>query len=111
MFDPLSLLAGATLVDAGWLTGRHARLKAAPKPILPICLCEHAYGFHDPKTGACKEGTVVKLYSSARGQYQETLRCDCRRYTGPQPVEQYWVAPTADLHIATAPRLPDDDRG
>lgn len=105
MIDPVSALVVLGSLGAGWLLGRHARLKSAPpEPPQPICLCEHAYGFHDPQTGACQEGTVVNFFSDKRGRYQETLRCDCRRYTGPQPVEQYWVPPAADMRIVTAPR-------
>ncbi len=103
MIDPLSVLVAAALFAVGWLTGRHARLKAVPAPVLPICTCGDAYGYHDPETGACNQATVVDFYSAAKGRHQKELPCGCLRYTGPQPVEQYWVAPAADMSIVTAP--------
>jgi len=103
--DALPMLVGATLVGAGWLLGRHARLKSVrgPEPVQPFCLCDHSYGHHDPKTGACNESTVCDFRSAEKGRYQRELACGCVRYTGPQPVESYWVPPAADMSIVTAP--------
>lgn len=112
MIDPVSVAIALALLGAGWLAGRHARLKATPKPPVPVqpyCLCDHHYGAHDPDTGACNESEVHSFFSDKRGKYQEALDCACLRYTGPQPVEQYWVPPAADMSIITAPRAVEGD--
>lgn len=98
MIDPISLLVAAALLGAGWLLGRHARLKSAPKQPKPMCMCDHHYGTHDAETGACQEAWTEKV------NYHDTwVNCSCVRYTGPQPIEQYWVPPSADMSIVTAP--------
>lgn len=97
MIDPASVAITLALLGAGWLLGRHARLRTTLKSVQPICLCKHAYGFHAPQTGACQK----------RDGWGG--RCDCRRYTGPQPVEQYRVPPAADMSIITAPRAVEGD--
>lgn len=102
MIDPFSAAIVLAVFAGGWLTGRHARLKARPKepkPLQPICLCEHQYGSHDPQTGECNGSHREWINSKER-----MLGCACLRYTGPQPVEQYWVPPAADMRIVTAPR-------
>ena len=105
MIDPVSILIAAALIAAGWLLGRHARVKSAPKAIQPICLCGHHYGTHDPKTGGCGVEVKERFQPTGGGYYKDVWRaCACVRYTGPQPVEQYWVAPAADMSIVTAPR-------
>jgi hypothetical protein len=104
MIDPVSALVVLGSLGAGWLLGRHARLKSAPpKPPQPICLCGHAYGIHDPETGACNEAHI-KRENRGGFIYTDEIACPCLRYTGPQPVEQYWVPPAADMRIVTAPR-------
>lgn len=106
MIDPVSAVVVLGSLGAGWLLGRHARLKRTPTSTQPqpICLCEHHYGTHDPKTGACEASFVTDRHDSRRGLWQERVSCACVRYTGPQPIEQYWVPPAADMHIVTAPR-------
>jgi hypothetical protein len=99
MIDPLSATIVVTTFAAGWVVGRISRRKVPPGPVLPICLCGHHYGAHDPKTGAC--GTRVRTKVTT---YHDLIPCACARYTGPQPVEQYWVPPAADMNIVTAPR-------
>jgi hypothetical protein len=101
VIDLASVLLAAALFAGGWLLGRHARLKSTPKPEQPICLCEHHYGAHDPETGQCQ----VDFWRKPGAGYEPQLAdCPCVRYTGPQPVEQYWVPPAADMSIVTAPR-------
>lgn len=102
MIDPAGALIAAALFAAGWLTGRLLRLRATPKQPHPWCLCEHHYGTHDPETGACRGGEYDRLNYA-----DEWVGCRCVRYTGPQPVEQYWVPPAADMSIVTAPREVD----
>ncbi len=104
MIDPMSVALALGLLGAGWLLGRHTRLKSAPKQPKPICLCGHHYGTHDPETGACNEQWQESPWSSTRGTYQVSVECTCLRYVGPVPVEQYWVPPAADMSIVTAPR-------
>jgi hypothetical protein len=100
--DPLSVAITLGVLGVGWLIGRHGRLKSAPKQPKPICLCGHQYGAHDPNTGDC--GTAELERVNYRDVWSD---CACVRYTGPQPVEQYWVPPAADMSIVTAPREVD----
>lgn len=102
MIDPVSVIFTLATLATGWILGRHARLRAHPKPLQPICLCGDHYGAHDPETGECQEQDTEFLNGA-----QEWVRCSCVRYTGPQPVEQYWVPPSADMSIVTAPRVGD----
>lgn len=104
MIDPISAAIVAAVFAGGWLTGRHARLTRTPKPIQPICLCKDPYGTHDPKTGECGAWHLV---TKNHYGHEELVQCACLRYTGPQPVEQYWVPPSADMDIVTAPRPVD----
>jgi hypothetical protein len=97
--DPISVVVTAAVFTAGWLLGRHARLKARPKQPKPWCLCEHHYGAHDPETGQCQEKSMERV-----NHVDTWVACPCVRYVGPQPVEQYWVPPAADMNIVTAPR-------
>lgn len=97
--DPISMVIAAGLLATGWLLGRYARLRRSPKPLQPVCLCGHHYGSHDPERGECMT-EFVRTFN-----YQQVWRpCSCVRYTGPQPVEQYWVPPSADMSIVTVPR-------
>jgi hypothetical protein len=104
------MAVGLALFALGWLTGRIARRRAvrpAGQPD-PVCLCGHHYGTHDPGTGACVAVEVVTMHSSRKGTYQADHPCPCLRYTGPQPIEQFWVPPVADAALVTAPRpLPE----
>lgn len=102
MIDPISAATAVALVGAGWLIGRHARLRRVPPK--PVCMCGHHYGTHDPEDGFCC-AEVRRTVNTI----QSVARCVCVRYTGPQPVEQFWVPPSADMTIVTAPR-PADDR-
>lgn len=99
MIDPFSVAITLGVFGVGWLVGRHARLQAGPKQPQPICLCEHHYGAHDPATGACNAAELERVNYT-----DKWADCACLRYTGPQPVEQYWVPPAADMSIVTAPR-------
>lgn len=113
MIDPVSAALTAALFGSGWLAGRFARLRRTPKivQVKPICLCGHHYGTHDPETGACGTQYTVSVTPKFGGYAYDTwVECACVRYTGPQPVEQYWVPPAADLSIVTAPRPLEDHR-
>lgn len=108
--DPITLTVGAGLVGAGWLLGRVARLKASPKQPKPVCMCGHHYGTHDPESGACDVAGIEQRWTSSKGYHDVRTACPCVRYTGPQPVEQFWVPPAADMQIITAPRPPEAKR-
>lgn len=108
MIDPISAAIVLGAVASGWLIGRYGRLKAHPKQPLPICLCQHHYGTHDPTSGGCTAEFKERFQQSAGGYQKDVWRsCSCVRYTGPQPVESYWVPPAADMSIVTAPRETD----
>lgn len=110
MLDPISVASTLGLFAAGWLFGRHARLKRTPErpQLRPMCMCAHHYGAHDPQTGACQAQDKERFQRSPGGNYRDVwVDCPCVRYTGPQPVEQYWVPPAADMSIVVAPRPVD----
>lgn len=100
ILDPLSVASTLGLFAGGWLFGRHARLKSNPKPPKPICMCRHHYGTHSPEHGECYASDKVDV--NGKDQW---VSCRCVRYTGPQPVESYWVPPAADMSIVLAPRV------
>jgi hypothetical protein len=105
VIDPVGALLVAGFFAAGWVVGRFARLGAKPKQPKPICLCEHQYGAHDPRTGKCRTQEKIRFQvKPALPSADVWVTCPCVRYTGPQPVEQYWVPPAADSSIVTAPR-------
>lgn len=104
MIDPVSMLAGVGLLGAGWLVGRHGRLKSRPEQPKPWCMCGHHYGAHDPETDECLARIEESTYIAGTGYRDLWVTCPCVLYTGPQPVEQYWVPPAADMSIVTAPR-------
>lgn len=109
--EPVSVLVAAAVFVVGWLVGRHARLKSAPKQPKPWCLCDHHYGTHDPETGECRSEDKERFQETPGAFYKDVwVQCACVRYTGPQPVEQYWVPPSADMNIVTAPRAIDRGR-
>ena len=105
MIDPVSAGIAVALLGGGWLIGRFGRLRRQPKPLPPVCLCNHHHGTHDPETGVCRTQFKERFRATPGADRKDVwVSCPCVRYTGPQPVEQYWVAPSADLSIVTAPR-------
>lgn len=110
MIDPVSVGIAVALLGTGWLIGRHGRLKSRPKQPEPWCLCEHHYGAHDPETGECLASELRSRYTDAAGRHDVDYDCPCARYTGPEPIQQYWVPPAADMSIVTAPREIQRDR-
>src|SRR5688572_11806625 len=105
MIDPISAAITLAVFGAGWLVHlKRATKREQPKP---ICLCEHHYGTHDPETGECLARVEESSYIAGTGYRDLWVTCACVRYTGPQPVEQYWVPPAADMSIVTAPREVD----
>ncbi|BAD60305.1 hypothetical protein IU443_13495 [Nocardia farcinica] len=89
--DPLSLVVGGGLVGIGWLLGRFVpRRRARSNPQLTArCGCGHDLALHDRTDGTCHAET------SRRGTHglREWVRCNCRRYTGPTPLEDVFAPP------------------
>jgi hypothetical protein len=88
MFDPVTLAVGAAIAGAGWATGRFSRRKKPADSPAP-CGCGHDLALHDPQDGVCHADTGRKNSHGLR----EWVRCGCRRYTGPLPIEDYFTRP------------------
>ncbi|MCO1574616.1 hypothetical protein M8C13_02440 [Crossiella sp. SN42] len=87
--DPITLAVGGGLLIIGYLTGRLTRRKRPPEPVTAVCGCGHSLALHDVADGACHgENARPKSYNK-KGDYVGTVytRCPCRRYVGPQPLE------------------------
>ena len=88
------------------------RRKRREKTPEPVCGCRHNLAFHDPETGRCNHteqiilrneevvrhpsGNVVKSpYGELETIVVQTFagerRCGCVRYTGPEPLTQYYA--------------------
>ncbi|RJL26579.1 hypothetical protein [Bailinhaonella thermotolerans] len=95
--DPLTLVAGAVILAAGFAAGRLTRLRPrrAPKP---RCGCGHDIAFHDGKDGSCharvKRAVEFDQYGTAK-RWEDT-RCACRGYHGPEPLPRYYAPEIAD---------------
>ncbi|PXX64103.1 hypothetical protein DFR70_105285 [Nocardia tenerifensis] len=92
MFDPLTLAAGAVILGAGWAIGRYGHrgtVPGSPKRSIAKCGCGHDLAIHDPQAGECH---AEERRSIAPATW-EWVRCPCRRYTGPLPVEDYFTRP------------------
>lgn len=94
--DPITLAVGGGLLIVGYLAGRLTgrRRRAEPKPVAALCDCGHSLAMHDPADNAC-HGQIPRADSyGERGEYLGTQyhRCTCRRYVGPQPLEEF-IAP------------------
>ncbi|MEU4314561.1 hypothetical protein [Nocardia sp. NPDC024068] len=89
MLDPLSLAVGAGLVGVGWACGRFGRRVPRTKKLIARCGCGHDLALHDRETGTCH------AESSRRGTHglREWIGCQCRRYTGPTPLEDVFAPP------------------
>ncbi len=102
---PEAMLAGAAIFLLGAIFGRYwpARRKGA-KPIQPVCGCKHHYSLHDPKTNEChgsattaripvrdEKGRPVKDAYGYVVFTAEAGRCACRRYSGPEPLPEYFA--------------------
>lgn len=65
-----------------------------PPPRPPVCGCKHHYCFHDLKAGTCSVnvdgGLVVVGHDQMSTVGREQVRCPCLRYTGPEPVPDYF---------------------
>ncbi|RDI67966.1 hypothetical protein [Nocardia pseudobrasiliensis] len=93
MFDPISLAVGGGLVGAGWVIGRLGRRparQALPELQPPICGCGHDLALHDRADGRCH----AEINRKGPVGLREWVRCNCRRYTGPTPLEDLLTPPT-----------------
>lgn len=91
VIDPLSLLIGAGLVGGGWVLGRFGSRptkKAAQSNAL--CGCGHDLAVHDRDAGQCHGETFRKIGNGLKAW----VPCNCRRYTGPIPLEEFFTPPT-----------------
>jgi hypothetical protein len=83
----MGLLEGAGILLVGMLVGRFwPTRRQGPRPprsITPICGCKHELSFHDPKTSQCHAWDKMPGY--------RPLQCKCRRYTGPEPLTEYYA--------------------
>lgn len=67
---------------------RRAMEAANPKPVEPICGCEHHLSFHNRKEGICRKNV---------GTAKHPMQCECQGYSGPEPLSQIYADPLADL--------------
>lgn len=86
MIEGALIALGGTVL--GFLLGRFRRApKAAPKPGGPICGCSHHASYHDGRKG-CHAQVRLK---GIDGWLGDTGPCECRAYTGPQPLPEYYA--------------------
>ncbi|MFB8274314.1 hypothetical protein [Nocardia colli] len=92
MFDPITLAVGAGILGVGWAVGRYGHRGAiggkTPRSVAK-CGCGHDLAIHDAQAGECH---AEERRSIAPATW-EWVRCPCRRYTGPLPVEDYFTRP------------------
>jgi len=85
----LILAAGIAL---GWLLRSLPPRRKGPKPVEAKCGCGHHHSMHDPETGACNATVQVGRYNKY-GDWTgyEHKPCACRRYSGPEPLPQFFA--------------------
>jgi hypothetical protein len=85
----LILAAGIAL---GWLLRSLPARRKGPKPVEAKCGCGHHHSMHDPETGACNATVQVGRYNQL-GDWTgyEHKPCACRRYSGPEPLPQFFA--------------------
>ncbi|MFB7722789.1 MULTISPECIES: hypothetical protein [unclassified Nocardia] len=90
MIDPISLLIGAGLVGGGWALGRFGS-RPAKKPAVAtaLCGCGHDLAVHDRESGQCHGET----FRNTGVGIKAWVPCNCRRYTGPTPLEEFFAPP------------------
>lgn len=95
------MLEGALILLAGIIIGRLLAGRKRPKsPALPmpVCGCDHHHSFHDPETGECHQtvnGQPVHWDKYGITDAWEQARCTCRRYSGPEPLPEYYATEIA----------------
>lgn len=66
---------------------RQAELKGPQ----PVCGCTHHISYHDPKTGQCHEYQAGVVERDVKTGETTMIQCKCRRYAGPQPLDEYYA--------------------
>lgn len=90
-------LTGAGILLLGILIGRflpgRRRQPKPPEPVKPICGCSHGVHTHDPKSGACQAQVKMYKYSPSAGRevFDKYGPCACVRYSGPQPITEFYA--------------------
>ncbi|MGW5385916.1 hypothetical protein [Nocardia sp. NPDC003963] len=89
--DPLSLAIGAGLIAIGWVGGRFGsrRRGGSGAKTTARCGCTHDLALHDRETGKCH----AELSRRGIHGLREWVGCNCRRYTGPIPLEEVFSPP------------------
>jgi hypothetical protein len=86
-FSILDSLVGAATVLAGMAVGsrrerhRHSR-RGDPQP---VCGCGHHASMHTSSTGPCNEQLRSRVLRDPIGI------CKCQRYTGPEPLPEFYA--------------------
>jgi hypothetical protein len=88
MFDPVSLVTGAALVGVGWAAGRRRKRATSGETVVARCGCGHDIAMHDPQSQQCHAEIKRRVYGMTHW-----ARCGCRRYTGPQPITDFFAPP------------------
>ncbi|MTE12732.1 hypothetical protein GLP40_08100 [Nocardia sp. CT2-14] len=89
--DPLSIVLGGVLVGGGWLAGRFGSRPMKPGATQgpALCGCGHDLALHDREAGHCHAETFRKTGVG----FKAWARCNCQRYTGPTPLEDFFAPP------------------
>lgn len=91
----MGMVEGAAILLAGILIGRflpeRRRKQRAPDSVRPVCGCQHQYAFHDPESGQCSAQVEVHQWNRGRWAGMAREQCPCRRYTGPEPLPEYFA--------------------
>ena len=64
-----------------------------PRPVEPVCGCDHHHSYHDPATGECNAAVDVPSQYNGIGSpvAWKPAPCGCRRYSGPQPMPEFFA--------------------
>lgn len=92
------MIEGALILLVGIAIGRVIRLRARPKAykpkvVNPKCGCRHHFALHDPQTGVCHGGfsRYGEPVNYQREGKVDGTPCSCRKYTGPEPLPEYYA--------------------
>lgn len=89
-----SFCAGALAVLTGYYFGRRNRKTAEPETVKATCGCKHGIWRHESATGECHGEDPRDAYNKHGDWVGKTyVRCTCKKYTGPIPMEQF-ISPT-----------------
>ncbi|WP_433492115.1 hypothetical protein [Nocardia grenadensis] len=89
--DPLSFAVGAGLIAIGWIGGRFGsrRRTGSKNAVTARCGHGHDLAMHDRETGKCH----AQLRRKDIHELRVWVGCNCRRYTGPKPLEEVFSPP------------------